>query len=107
MLATQVFNDQHLPLMALPSARIPDPGLKPSKTQSTIFVTTKSEFEDLPESIQQGILQNHCILVLDIGAGSDPGFTIDTIARYRNPYVDCIVHGTSLRALSMRILIVG
>lgn len=105
MLGTQVFNDDKIPLIGLSSARAAEPGIKPGKTQSIVLVTTKTEFDQLPESKQQGILRDRCILVLAIGAEPDPGFNLDTMARYWNPYVECDVHGASAHVTSCAILI--
>lgn len=89
----QPLNADNMPLSALPSARIADPGTKPSNTQSIVLVMSKTAFVHMQESTQQALLRNRCILVLGGTAEADPGFTLETISRYHNPYVDCEVHG--------------
>lgn len=100
MMQTQVYDERRVPLIGLPSARLADPGIKPGPTQSKILVITQDKFEELPQSQQQGILRDRCILVLDIGADPDPGFSTDTMSLYRNPDIECEVHGRSRHLIS-------
>lgn len=94
MLESQVFDENNVPLIGLPSARIAKPGVQPSRTQSIVLVTTKKVFDKLPASEQQGILRDRCILVQDISAEPAPGFTVDTLSRYRHPYLLSFIEGT-------------
>lgn len=86
MLDSQVLDSDNKPLIALSSARIADPGIKPSETQSMILVITQSEFMDTPSANIQAILRDRCVLVLPRKIMPGPGFNVNTLSRYGHPH---------------------
>ncbi|KAJ7106430.1 hypothetical protein C8R43DRAFT_963396 [Mycena crocata] len=84
MLATEVISSDGLPLHCQASARVLDPKIRPSTTQSLVAVCTKTEWLALSAADQQELQSNRCVLILESGTEPPVPFTSETLERFRD-----------------------